>query len=143
MRKLMILFVIFLAACSSGGQPETAETPRAGEITCHAAYRASVTQPIESEESLVFTDSDSVQELVFNDLVFHAEYRTGEADNERSLRLWVTDAGELVYQTQLYQLDPAAGPQNQFRGGHGFTSLSYGYHPDTGAEIQFWCEVTG
>jgi hypothetical protein len=145
MRKLMIFIVVLLSACSSSGQLEPAQPPRAGEIACYAVYRAGVDQPIESEERLVFTDSDASRTLTFDDLILNAEYSTGETDNERSLRLWVTEARDdsRVYQSNLYQLDPAGGPQNQFRGGHGFTGLTYGYHPESGAEIQYWCEAGG
>ena len=111
-------------------------------ITCTIAYRANTTQPIEREEHLTLTNSDLEQSIAFTDMVFHAAYRTGKGDNERSLRLWVTDVNETtIYQSQLYQLDPGAGPQNQFQGGHGFTGLNYSYHPTSQAEMQFWCEA--
>jgi pantothenate kinase-related protein Tda10 len=32
-------------------------------------------------------------------------------------------------------------PQNQFVGGRGFTGLHYSYQPNSGAELQFWCEA--
>jgi hypothetical protein len=136
---LLLWGVLFLAACNTNNT----SLARADLITCTVAYRASTSQPIEHEESLALIDSDAEQSVAFNDLVFHAAYRTGEADNERSLRLWVTDVNDsTIYQSQLYQLDPVAGPQNQFQGGHGFTGLNYSYHPTSQAEMQFWCEAT-
>jgi hypothetical protein len=39
----------------------------------------------------------------------------------------------------LYQLDPVGGLDDQFIGGHGFTGLAYVFHPDSGAEIQYFC----
>ena len=63
-------------------------------------------------------------------------------NNERSLRTWVTALDEsVIYNSQLYQLPLDSGPSNQFVGGHGFTGLNYSYHPDSSAELQFWCEA--
>ena len=121
---------------------ETEAPAKAGKIECHAAYRASVTVPIEREETITFTDSDARQSISFADLDWHAQYGTGELDGERALRLRVTAAGQphqLI--SQLYQLSLESGPQNQFRGGHGFTGLNYTYHPASPAELQFWCET--
>jgi hypothetical protein len=115
---------------------------KAGKIVCHAAYRASVTVPIEREETITFTDSDAQQSISFADLDWHAQYRTGKLDGERGLVLWVTAAGQpdrLI--SQLYQLPLESGPQNQFIGSLGFTGLNYAYHPASSAELQYWCEA--
>ena len=149
MRNFFILLGLLLVACGGGGETpvlSTAEvavsTPKSDSITCTAAYRASTSQPIEREESITFDSSDSEQSITFSDLIFHAAYDAGELNNERAMRLWVTDTGETtIYQTQLYQLERNSGPQNQFVGGHGFTGLNYSYHPTTAAELQFWCQA--
>jgi hypothetical protein len=87
-------------------------------------------------------DADAEQSLAFADLVFHAAYATGEGDDERALRTWVTGADKtVIYNVQLYQLPLDSGPDNQFVGGHGFTGLNYTYHPASAAELQFWCEA--
>ena len=147
MRKILLVFGLLLIACSG---EEATIAPKADTITCTAAYRADVTQPIEHEESITFSDSDDEQSVAFADMVFHAAYSTGKADNERALRLWVTDGMETpvlseaevaVYHSQLYQLPNDSGPQNQFVGGHGFTGLNYSYAPNSSAELQFWCAV--
>ena len=146
MRQYFIFLIVLLAAC---GSAETAVS-KAETISCTAAYRASVEQGIEREESILFGNTDSEQSIAFTDMVFHAAYRAGEADNERNIRVWVTGVGEepalsgaeaAVYHATLYQLPLNSGPQNQFVGGHGFTGLTYSYQPDSGAELQFWCEV--
>lgn len=137
MRKLWVLIglVWVLAACGA----ETA-VPKAENITCTTAYRSSVEQGIEREETITFADSDDEQAIPFTDMVFHAAYSAGEMDNERALRMWVTDISETaVSQSTLYQLPPDSGPQNQFSGGHGFTGLNYSYAPDSMAELQYWC----
>lgn len=136
-----ILFALLLAGCSPIAPP-AAPASRATAITCNVAYRTDVSAPIESEESVTFEDADGEQSIAFSDVVFHAAYGSGESDNERSLRVWVTDGtSEIVYHSHLYQLDPASGPQNQFQGGHGFTGLGYSYPPQSTAEMQFWCEA--
>jgi len=146
MRNYFLFLMVLLSAC--GGAEAT--IPKAETISCTAAYRASVAQDIEREETILFSGTDAEQSIAFTDMVFHAAYRAGEADNERNLRVWVTDVGEerapseaavAVYHSTLYQLPINSGPQNQFVGGHGFTGLTYSYQPDSGAELQFWCEV--
>ena len=137
MRKLFILLGLLLAACQGAG--ETA-VPRAESITCNTAYRSGVSVPIESEDTVSFSDEDSQQTLEYTDLVFHAQYSSGKFDHERALILRVTEPEETAALiSQLYQLTADSGPQNQFIGGHGFTGLNYVYHPTTGAELQFWC----
>ncbi|MCB9007309.1 MAG: hypothetical protein H6656_08125 [Ardenticatenaceae bacterium] len=141
MRKFWIFWgmVLILAACGGGG--ETAVPAKAQQISCTAAYRSSVQVGIEREETLTFTDADAEQSVAFADLIFHAAYHTGAADNERNLRVWVTDSNDDLLHATLYQLETSSGPQNQFVGGHGFTGLTYSYHPTSGAEMQFWCEA--
>ncbi|MBK8900585.1 MAG: hypothetical protein IPM53_05335 [Anaerolineaceae bacterium] len=138
MGKVLILVGLLLAACGGG---ETAVPAKAEQIVCTAAYRSSTEVGIEREETLTFTDADDEQSVAFADMTFHATYRTGVADNERSLRVWVTDTADTVFHATLYQLPLDSGPQNQFIGGHGFTGLTYSYHPMSGAELQFWCQA--
>jgi hypothetical protein len=130
--------VIFLGGCG-----ETAETaPKAELVTCHTAYRGSTGRPIEREDMLVFTDDDEQQKLSYDELVFNAQYSSGELDRERTLRLWVTERGESdPIIMHLYQLPLDSGPQNQFVGGHGFSGLIYVTDPVSKAELQFWCET--
>lgn len=137
-RLTILIFVLMLVACGGAAAPTT----RADAIVCTAAYRSSISVPIEREETLSFGDADAEQSLAFADLVFHAAYATGKSDNERTLRTWVTTTDEtVIYNVQLYQLPLDSGPDNQFIGGHGFTGLSYTYHPTSAAELQFWCEA--
>ena len=119
-------------------------TTRAEEFVCHYAYRPSVTVPISSEGSVNFPDFDTAEFIGSenDDLVFHAQYWSGADDGERALRLWVMAVGRAEPLTShLYQLPQDSGPSDQFVGGHGFTGLNYVYHPDSGAELQFWCAV--
>jgi hypothetical protein len=137
LRKMLLFLGLLMAAC--GGGAETA-VPRADSISCNAAYRAGVGMPIESEESFILDDEASGYTMFFSELTLNAQYSSGELDHERALRLWVTEAGETAELTsQLYQLPLDSGPVDQFIGGHGFTGLNYVYHPESGAELQFWC----
>jgi len=132
--------VVTILLCGCGGT--TGSDPKAKLITCHTAYRSSPGREIEREDSLIFSSADEQQKLSYENLVFLAQYSSGEIDQERALRLWVTEPGKSDPITvHLYQLSPDSGPQNQFVGGHGFTGLNYISHPVTEAELQFWCEV--
>ena len=141
MRKLSVfLGLVWLLAACSGAGTETAVS-KAEQITCTVAYRSSVSVGIEREETLTFGDVDAEQTAVFDEMTFHAALDAGGADNERNLRLWITDTGETVLHAILYQFEMDSGPQNQFVGGHGFTGLNYSYAPNATAELQFWCEA--
>lgn len=133
------LGLIVLTGCSLGDHPPD-PAARPATITCNAAYRSSTGVPIESEDSLTFSAADTTTSLPFADLVFHAQYSSGDLDNERALRLWISEPGSsAVLFSQLYQLPMDSGPRDQFIGGHGFTGLNYAYHPTSGAELQYWC----
>jgi hypothetical protein len=144
MRKSIIglLVLLCLAGCSQGlTQASQIEgTPVPLNIDCHTAYRSSVTVEIEREE-LISVSADSDQVTAFGDLEFHLQYTDGsEAWEGRTLRLAVSEAGaDQELTAQLYQLSKRAIPYNQFEGGHGFTGLVYSYHPNSGAELQYWC----
>jgi hypothetical protein len=142
MRNILFLLVLFLVACVDVAETTgfDAAVPRADSITCNTAYRPGASVPIEREETFTLADEDAQQKVNFNDLVFHAKYNSGRLDNERALRLWVTEPEETAeFNSQLYQFPLDSGPVNQFTGGHGFTGLNYVYHPSSNAELQFWC----
>ncbi len=133
------LFMAGLMACAAAPT-----TTRAEGFVCHYAYRPGVSVPISSEGSVTFPDFDTAEFVgsESDDMVFHAQYWNGADDGERALRLWVTAAGLAEPLTShLYQLPQDSGPNDQFVGGHGFTGLNYVYHPNSGAELQFWCAV--
>jgi hypothetical protein len=133
---LLLLSCLALAACAAASQSP------AKAIVCNAAYRSAVTEPPGDVDSLRFDGDSEAQSLPYPHLELHGQYWSGEADNERALRLWVTPAGEeAVIVSQLFQLPLESGPANQFRGGHGFTGLNYAFDPASGAELQYWCEA--
>ena len=137
---IFLMWTLVLAACttSASPSPETA----AHTIDCLVAYRPSVSVGFEREETVSLSAATPAQTLSFTDLVFHAQYWPGnQPPNEHGLRLWVTPADrekELV--SQLYQFSLIDSVRNQFLGNHGFTGLSYVYHPESRAELQYTCK---
>jgi hypothetical protein len=130
-----------LAGCRGLGQPSQAQGNAVPlTIDCQTAYRSSVTVGIE-QESQISIVGDTEQTATIGDFEFRLYYTDGlENWESRSLRLAVAGAGlDQELTAQLYQLPKDALPQNQFIGGHGFTGLAYVYHPDSGAELQYWC----
>lgn len=145
-RLVLLLAVLALFGCSSA-QPAPPATPQAGDeqaaaalaIDCHVAYRSSVTLDIERSGDLPLTKDEGERTVTFNDLEFFAQYWDEEFES-RALRIavrTVETGNELV--AQLYQMDRTKPLINQFPGDHGFTGLGYVYHPESGAELQYWC----
>lgn len=112
-------------------------------IDCLVAYRSSVTVTIDQEEVLTLSASEGGKEIIFDYLEFHAQYWSGEeAPLERGLKAWVTSAGsDDDLAAQLYQLSRTELPRNRFLGEHGFTGLSYVYHPSSRAELRYACKA--
>jgi hypothetical protein len=99
-----------------------------------------VTVPIQREDTVNLSEFAATPvTLNYNDLAFHAHYFGEPPFATPALNLFVT----IPNQTErlilvLYQF-PRTAPANQFIDGHGFTGLHYAYHPNSGAELQFWC----
>ena len=136
---LGVLLALAVAGCTDGDGDGDG---RAAAIVCSTAYRVSTSEALTEVDTLRLEDRDSEQSMPYIYLELHAAYAAGEADAERSLRLWVTPTGDdQVLVTQLFQLPEDSGPTNQFVGDHGFTGLTYAYDPVSGAELQYWCEA--
>ena len=102
-----------------------------------------MTVGIELEQTLELSSIEKTQSADLGDLRFSAIYFDGEFSGEgRFLKVSVfsiEDDREVI--SQLYQLSKTEPPQNEFHGGHGFTGLSYAYHPNSQSELQYWCVV--
>lgn len=110
-------------------------------ITCHLFYRDSQAVPPGPETTLILKQHGDRESASFEMMEFSVRYLDDQFEG-RSLFIAVNDAdGGQQLSGQLYQMDRQQGTQNQFQGGHGFTGLAYIYHPDTGAELQYFCEV--
>lgn len=131
-----------ILACSKADQTTMNVSPISEQIICYAGYRKSVQLPLEQQATIAFSSSDDKQSVSSGPFVFHAQYWSGEIDEERALRVWVTTKDQTkTITSHLYQLDASVGPSNQFRGSHGFTGLNYIYDQESGSELQFWCEA--
>ena len=156
-----VLLVVALA-CGGSGPDESSvvntgpDQSSVGEVVplaveCHTAYRPSVTVTIELEQTLNLSSTENRKSVDLGDLRFAAIYFDGEfrpgsstsfPGEGRSLKVSVSsieDDREVT--SQLYQLSKTEPPQNEFHGGHGFTGLSYAYHPTSPSELQYWCVV--
>lgn len=141
----LVPFVAVLLIALACGETGPDENPT-GEIVpltieCHLAYRAAVTVPIELEQTLELSSAETARTADLGDLRFGATYFNGEFSGEgRFLKvsvLSIEDDREVT--SQLYQLSKTEPPKNEFHGGHGFTGLSYAYHPSSSSELQYWC----
>jgi hypothetical protein len=140
------MFLVVALAC--GESDPDSDQISVGELVplaveCHTAYRSSVTVGIELEQTLELSSIEKTQSADLGDLRFSAIYFDGEFSGEgRFLKVSVfsiEDDREVT--SQLYQLSKTEPPQNEFHGGHGFTGLSYAYHPNSQSELQYWCVV--
>ena len=148
-----VLFVVALA-CGESGPDESSvantgpDQGSVGEVVpiaveCHTFYRSSIAVTNELEQTLDLSSTENRKTVDLGDLRFAAIYFDGEFSGEgRFLKVSVSsieDDREVT--SQLYQLSKTEPPQNEFHGGHGFTGLSYAYHPTSPSELQYWCVV--
>ncbi len=145
---ILMVLLVSVSGCgqantSSGDVTQTAQAERTLTLTCYTAYRSSATVAIEQEEEIMLGPNDDHRTITFSDLTFEAHYSAGAAEWEEqglNVRVRAADTGEELTST-LYQISKTEGIRNQFVGGHGFTGLSYVYHPLSRAELQYWCRV--
>ena len=137
---LLLAALVLMPGCRS---PLASGPPPAGPTTmvCQVFYRPSVTESLDEGTTIILATDGDDRDIQFDDLVFNARYSDDEYEG-RSLvtTVYASDTGAEVVR-QLYQLDLQEGLSNQFLGGHGFTGLSYVYHPVSGAELQYFCEA--
>ena len=131
-----------IIACSNTDQTTMNNASISKKIICHAGYRKNLQLPIDQKATIAFSSSDDERSVSSGPFVFHAQYWSGEADEERALRVWITtnDPTKTIT-SHLYQLDVSKGPFDQFRGPHGFSGLIYIYDQESGGELQFWWEA--
>lgn len=127
-------FLLLLCGCTG-----SAETP---QITCQTAYRSSVAVPIEAEQQVTLTPENRQQIVTYTDLAFQARLETEQIGVQTGWALSTVakvNGSDDVLIATLYQLPTGQPLQNQFVGDHGFTGLTFVYHPESQAELQFWC----
>jgi len=137
---IIILILLILAAC----QPRATAKQAQLAIKCETLYRSSTVSADEPlNESAVFElrcDENKYLET-YQDMAIMAQYYHDEYEG-RSMQVSISDtvSGRQLA-SFLYQFPFDEQPVNQFVGGHGFTGLAYIYHPESPAELQFFCEL--
>lgn len=136
-----MLVYLLAAGCSSTPSMPAGQAQLPTSIECLVFYRVLAPEMSSQELTIKLTEDRDREVVTFDDLEFNAQYWHDDYEG-RSLTISVTardTAQELV--RQLYQIDSEQGLSNQFVGGHGFTGLSYIYHPTSAAEMQYFCNA--
>jgi len=136
------LFLVAAAACPLLGACTSGEGGSGdGTFECSAWYRRDVTVAIEQEAHLSAVIG-AEQAATLGDFRFTVLYTSDDFEG-RSLLTRIEDGSGSephAIERRLFQLGDDS-PQNEFVGGHGFTGLSYVYHPTSGAELQYMCQA--
>jgi hypothetical protein len=140
MNKLLLFLIITLTLSACNGAQSPISTT-AGNIVCEVFYRSGAGQSFESAPLMKFTGGTEKQSQAFDELLFEAWFQDDEFEG-RALSIVIVDSEkDREIARQLYQFDPQNSVENQFVGGHGFTGLNYVFHPNSVAEIQYFCSV--
>lgn len=135
--RLILMLLFLLPGCSPAGSGDVV----LGDINCHVFYRPSAGESLAESPVLILSADGESDSIPFEELEFHAQYLS-DAFEGQSLSIVVTDLGTQREITRaLYQIDPELGLSNQLIGGHGFTGLAYVFHPNSEAEMQYFCDV--
>lgn len=142
------LFVAILTAAvaalvlSGCGEEQSAGagTPPDITVACRVFARPNVETSIEERKTIRSGPEGDDQSVEIGGFRFRNLFSADEFEGT-SLIVYVYPKGKrkaIIH--SLYQFDSSKPPANQFPGGHGFTGLIYVNHPDTGAELQFFCK---
>jgi hypothetical protein len=142
MKKIIFpLSILFLfVSCQSALSNSTDSF----QIHCEVYYQTSLDTDGQAQSStsifeLTAEDGEYIEN--FSDTSVTAHYLDDEYEG-RTLQIIISDTTsgrQLV--SNLYQFQNNLVPTNEFSGGHGFTGLSYVYHPQKPSEIQYFCRV--
>ena len=137
-----ILFMAALALLSTGCVFQQGSGQSAHPVVeCGVAYRSSIEEDVQDTLTFEMAPDDEEKFLRFEDLTLHARYDLFEYESTTFI-IDVLQSGEEAYLTRsLYQLSKERPLENPFIGGHGFTGLTYVQHPQTRAELQFYCSA--
>lgn len=138
---LLVGLIILGVGCRSSANTGSSQQVEPASITCHVFYRNSSAEPLGPESAITLSQHNDRESARFEQLDFSAHYQDDQFEG-RSLFITVSaeDTGQQL-NGQLYQMDRQLGIRNQFVGGHGFTGLVYVYHPESRAELQYFCNV--
>jgi len=139
---LLLLVMVALVSCTLIRSEDAGLTSGSTyTFSCEVFYRSSAGGPLEAAPVDPLTEHDDQSVIDFEYLAFEARYQV-DAFEGRALYISVVDldTGSEVSR-QLYQFDSQNPPGNHFIGGHGFTGPNYVYHPNSPAEMQYFCSV--
>lgn len=124
-----------------GDEPSAGAGPSPDiRVSCQAFTRPNVETSIQERKTIRSGPEGDDQSVEIGDFRFRNLLAADEFEGT-SLAVYVYPKGKTKAITHsLYQFDLSKPPANQFPGGHGFTGLIYVNHPDTGAELQFFCK---
>jgi len=139
---LLLLVMVALVSCTSIRSEDAGLTSSSTyTFSCEVFYRSSAGGPLEAAPVNPLTKDNGQQMTEFGDLAFEANY---QIDQFKGQVLYISvvdlDTGAELSR-QLYQFDSQNRIENQFIGVHGFTGLHYVYHPNSPAEMQYFCSV--
>ena len=127
-------------AGTAGIKPQDAPSE---SIACEVYYRASDAVPIQDSAKLTLRPKTArgPQSASFKHFTLVAQYQSANGSESSAVKISVRISGrnrELL--THLYPPDGRNKLTNLFPT-HGFSGLGYVYHPDSGAELQYFCET--
>ena len=131
--------VMLLTGCGENGAAG-ADTPSEFSITCRAFARPDVETSTMQARTVKLGPQGGDRSVTLGDFRLRARFVSDEFEG-KALDVYVYPKGERDPITQgKYQFDDLDPPANQFIGGHGFTGLIYAMHPETDAELQYFCK---
>ena len=136
---LIIALMIF--GCGSNESESSEKSSEPIRIACEVFYRPSEGMPLEAVSVITFVGGNDRQSAVFAAFSFEAIFQDDPYEGRvLSINITTPDKSNKIT-SQLYQFDRQNPLENQFIGGHGFTGLVYVFHPDSSAEMQYFCNL--
>jgi hypothetical protein len=137
----VLICITLLTGCGAGKSETVIKSSEQIRITCEVFFRPSAGTPLEASPELSFEGGNKRQSVDFESLSFEAIFQDDPYEG-RALKINISTLdGRKTVVSQLYQFDSQNPPINQFVGGHGFTGLVYVFHPDSAAEMQYFCNL--
>jgi hypothetical protein len=140
-KVIPLMLLILITGCRPNDAVPSAASTASGTIVCEVFYRSTTGAGLESAPEISFSGGTEEQSRTFTNMNFNARFQDDDFEG-RALSIAIMDLdNDAEISRQLYQLDPQNPLENQFIGGHGFSGLNYVFHPDTSAEMQYFCSV--
>jgi len=138
---LIFLVSVMISGCASNDVATGDNASASNTIVCEVFYRPTSGTSLEAAPEITFPGRNDQKFQEFEDMSFEARFQDDQFEG-RALMIVVTNLNTgTEISRQLYQFDSQNPLKNQFVGGHGFTGLNYVFHPDSSAEMQYFCSV--